>query len=593
VPFRLEMPGLPVFSSAVSYPFHRSLLTATEASAGRDASLPIGEDPSDTDRRTGRIPGFNRTVTRLASIACALICVVLLVPGCRTQGEERSRESRSVTPLGPWQAGMSLRETFESFPRGAEQAKLTLHAENPQAWAARWRLLAKSERTIDLSYFILDQDVFGMAFLGHLLERAKQGVRIRVLLDAHGTKMSWTPRGNDSLDELADEETVEIRVFRPLVGRFLEALLTLTPSAAIASEHDKVIVVDGRESLIGGRNIAAGYFVTTEEEPQLFSDTDVTIESAQVARILTEAFLSNFDGEHSHREAGDGIDLWLHEAELRGAYRAMNAWLRDRTPRAFRDDPIEAAASRWTEELEKYPELRGLLHESKPSPVTVAETRILDSQTRFGSADDPITQGLVRLVRSAREEIVILSPYLVLSEEAVEVLRGAGERGVAITILTNSPVSSDNALSQAFFLEQWPKILARVPGLRLWVGGESTTLHSKLAVFDGTLALVGTYNLDPTSMTMNSEVTAVVWSRDFAARVKKIPLERIAEGPPAVYEYRIERDDDRAPVLDEDGTPRIAFGPRDHSEPTAWKELAAYWALLRAADRVPGFSPLF
>ena len=76
------------------------------------------------------------------------------------------------------------------------------------------------------------------------------------------------------------------------------------------------------------------------------------------------------------------------------------------------------------------------------------------------------------------------SPYLVLSEEGIALLADAGRRGVAITVLTNSPVSSDNALSQAFFLEQWPDLLARVPGMRLFVGGSPHTLHGKSAVFD-------------------------------------------------------------------------------------------------------------
>ena len=78
-------------------------------------------------------------------------------------------------------------------------------------------------------------------------------------------------------------------------------------------------------------------------------------------------------------------------------------------------------------------------------------------------ADDPITRSLIRLVRSARKEIFIQSPYLVLPREAVDVLAEAAGRGVRITILTNSPLSSDNAMSQGVFLEQWPELLARVP----------------------------------------------------------------------------------------------------------------------------------
>jgi phosphatidylserine/phosphatidylglycerophosphate/cardiolipin synthase-like enzyme len=222
-----------------------------------------------------------------------------------------------------------------------------------------------------------------------------------------------------------------------------------------------------------------------------------------------------------------------------------------------------------------------------------ADTRILDSQTRFDSADDPITRGLARLVQAAEERILIESPYLVLSEDAVGLLTAAGTRGVAITIVTNSPVSSDNALSQAFFLEQWPELLARVPRLRLYVRGEPSTLHGRSAVFDGRVAAVGTYNLDPTSQRLNSEVVAVVWSERFARAVARGPRRLIASGPPAAYEYRIRRDASGAPLRDASHRPIVEFGPEQHCSPTEWTALAAFWAALRTADEVPGLSPIF
>jgi hypothetical protein len=112
-------------------------------------------------------------------------------------------------------------------------------------------------------------------------------------------------------------------------------------------------------------------------------------------------------------------------------------------------------------------------------------------------------------------------------------------------------------------------------------------------VFDGRLAMVGTYNLDPTSQRLNSEVMAVVWSEPFAEDVARGPRRLIGRGPPAVYEYRIRRDDAGGPVLDENGKPIVQFGPENHCSPAEWKALAAYWGALRTADRLPGLSPIF
>jgi phosphatidylserine/phosphatidylglycerophosphate/cardiolipin synthase-like enzyme len=180
----------------------------------------------------------------------------------------------------------------------------------------------------------------------------------------------------------------------------------------------------------------------------------------------------------------------------------------------------------------------------------------------------------------------------VLSEDAVKHLADAGERGVETTIITNSPVSSDNALSQAFFLEQWPELLARVPKLRLFVRGEPSTLHGKSTVFDGQLATVGTYNLDPTSQRLNSELVVVVWSERFAREVARGPRRLIASRAPAVYEYRIRRDAAGAPVRGDDGRPIVEFGPEQHSSPSQRKTLSVFWTMLRAADDLPGVSPI-
>jgi phosphatidylserine/phosphatidylglycerophosphate/cardiolipin synthase-like enzyme len=492
----------------------------------------------------------------------------------------------AVTPLAPWTAGASLRETFESFPpTGDETAEVRLIRSNSEAWLERWRLLASARHSIDLSYFILHQDVFGMAFLGHLLERARSGVHIRLLLDAQGTKMSWTPIGNDVLDELVATGNVEIRTYRPLPRRALEALLTMTPTAAIASDHDKIIVVDGRESLIGGRNIGVEYFVERDVKRRAFSDADVAIRSRAAAEVLTRAFEAEYTRPDTSGTAGELSNVQSRAEMLLGVFHLMDDWLHGRagTP----DDSLTT----WRHELAPNRRLRGGLARAVRHPAMRVELRLLDSQTRFDSPDDPITRGLDRLVRSAQRSILIETPYLVLSEEGVAALADAAGRGVAITILTNSPVSSDNALSQAFFQEQWPTLLARVPGIRLYVRGEPSTLHGKSAVFDGRLAFVGTYNLDPTSQRLNSEVMAVAWSDRFANELARGPRRMIAAGPPTTYQYCIRRNDGGEPLLDDHGRPIVEFGPEQHSSPSEWRTLSALWTALRATERVSGASP--
>jgi len=498
------------------------------------------------------------------------------------------RPAGELLRLGPYRAGMDLRGAFESLPAPADRTELTLLLDNTEAWAARWRLLAAAKRSIDISYFILREDLFGAAFLGHLLKKAREGVSIRLLFDGQGTAMSFTsPRGNDWLDTLANSGRIEIKIFRPLLHRYVEALFTVNPVALVASEHDKILVIDGRAGMIGGRNISAEYFADPDDMPNAFEDMDVLLGGTAIARYLTEAFEAQYRRVAARPVPRERLDFKSFEEELLRAYRSMDAWLRGEPL------PPPAPERDWVDELVRYPRLRGALARPARAPDARAETRLLDSRTRLEPDGDVIGEAFLRLARSARSHILIQSPYLVLSEAAVQALAEVGRRGTRITILTNSPISSDNALSQAFFLEQWPEMLARVPNLRIFVAGPPRTLHSKTAVFDDQVALVGTYNLDPISMDVNSEVMVAVWSQSFARDIARHPQRLIAAGAPQVYEYRIARDAQGRPQRDADGRPIVAFGPGDHADPAAWRKIQIYWRLLRAAGKIVGFRPLF
>jgi cardiolipin synthase C len=517
---------------------------------------------------------------RRGLLALLLVAAVVLAAIGARLFERRQQESS----LGPYRDGMSLRETFETLPDpGKERAELRLFADNSEAWVERWRLLEGARKSIDVSYFILHEDVFGLSFLGHLLERARAGVRVRVLFDGFGTSISREILGNAFLEELAAAENVRVRTYRPLWRRWTEALLTLRASALVASEHDKIIVVDGERSLIGGRNIAVEYFSDPARMPNAFKDLDVRIDSEPIGRALTRAFESQLDVETDLAPAMLANDP--RDAILLGVYRVMGDWLHGR--------PVDASAidAALMQQLESNPKLKGRLREPPPPPVR-ADTRIVDSKPRFNSPDDAITKALQRFARAAKKSIFVQTPYVVLSEEGVVVMEEAARRGVAITILTNSPVSSDNALSQAFFLEQWPRLLARVPTLRLYVAGQGHNLHAKAVTFDGEVALIGTYNLDPVSMAFNSEVMAVTWSREVARLTDSAARRAIERGAPEVFEYRIARRADGQPELDEHGQPVVVFGPSDHCTPEEWTALAAFWVMLRASEEFVGFSPL-
>jgi phosphatidylserine/phosphatidylglycerophosphate/cardiolipin synthase-like enzyme len=374
-----------------------------------------------------------------------------------------------------------------------------------------------------------------------------------------------------------------------LPSRIAQAVVGLDPVAAIASEHDKLLLVDRRTSIVGGRNVGAEYFADPRTSPGAFRDVDLLVEGGGACRALERAFDAEWVAEAAGPVAPETVNLDSQADVLLGAFRAMDAWLRGR-PDHVAGDP---ACEPWLAILrDEHPGLHGALSDPRPDEVR-APVRLLNSAPRRTRGDDPVTEGLRRLLGAAEREVLVISPYLVLSEAAVQVLERAAARGVEITILTNSPTSSDNAVSQAFFMEQWPELLARVPTLRLFVRGDGHNLHAKAAVVDDRVAVVSTYNLDPVSMYVDGEVAVVAWSELLAARLAAPARTWIATGGPETLEYRIARDPSGAVRRDADGDPIVVFGPEDHTDPERWTGLAAWWTLLRTLEDWVGFDPIF
>lgn len=485
-----------------------------------------------------------------------------------------------------------LAEVFaEHAARVDERVSTTPLSDPVEAWVARWRLLHDAERNIDVAYFILDGDLFGLSFLGALLAAAERGVKVRVLVDGVATDMADTTHtltGKNFLDALASHPNVQVRTYRPLLTRVSGFVQNLRLSSLIASEHDKMINVDGVSTLTGGRNIAQAYFTPIDDPEPQFIDTDILLGSPGVVGQMRAAFERVYTLAEEANALGTGAD---RRAVLERARSHMDAWLRGLTPPPSHAPQLEAMERDWQEQLRRRPELRGALLAAQPSTPFAARVGVLDSRARLEADAGEITEAVLHLAASARQEIVLLNPYFVLGESLTSVLSDAAARGVRILVLTNSPLSSDNAGSQALFLEQWPTLLARVPTMRLYVLGGRDTMHSKVMLFDDSLSLVGTYNLDPTAMRMSSELMVGVWSKPLNAYFRR-QFERHTSAPSALtHEYTIRTTSSGDAVFDENGQPRVLFGPEDHLSEAQLEDVRDHQKLLHAIRRTLALEP--
>jgi len=513
--------------------------------------------------------------------------------------------------------GQTLRQAFDDLYNAGGTGKASLLENNSAAWNARWRMVEGAKKEINSQYFCWDHDVFGMAFLGHIFKKIKDGkVHARLMVDATGDTYGTRGfkshiGGKDYMQELVNTGNAEAKVYQPHYKKVIDQILHPRSSYIAASNHDKILEVDGERGITGGRNIGYEYYVSADDFKGAWRDTDFQFESKQAAHAMRDAFEVEYGAPWINAKIRpDWLGNWRkRDIELMGAYAIMDSWLKSapftadeksslRTSEEARtvqaEKMVEEAVKRLpaegidrepsrrelkkltklAEELSKYPDLRGSYNEPQPTQYA-GEVKILDKTSAVGTEQDQINTSLAQLAKAANKRIVIENPYVCLTDDMKQVLADAGRRGVEIWLGTNSPSSTDSDVTQAFFLEDWPKLAATIPNLHIFVATGDRKLHAKVGVIDDTISIVSSFNLDYLSSKVNSEIMGVVWSPDFAKETYQGILRDHADPVNGAVEYTIKRDaqgnpvrSDGKPVLESQGNvvnaPEITFGPDNH-----------------------------
>jgi cardiolipin synthase C len=309
-----------------------------------------------------------------------------------------------------------------------------------EALLARAWLAENARESIDIQYFIWSTDNIGILAAEALLRAADRGVRVRVIVD---DLLIDAP--DKSLLALSLHPNIDIRVYNPQtsVGVPLQKrLMNLATNFRGVNQrmHNKTLVVDGKIAITGGRNMAAEYFDYNHEYN--FRDREVLL-LGETVKVIQTSFKSFWNSELSVRVEdlynGWGLmqkNVRVDDKEISQIYRELHEYAK--SPENFA------------------PEVRTAIADVPSSFAGLAQKMIWDKvefiSDRPGKNDNRIlldgggetTSALARLALSARKRIVIQSPYLVLSDQAIDIFRQIIARGVTVRINTNSLASTDN-----------------------------------------------------------------------------------------------------------------------------------------------------
>ena len=450
----------------------------------------------------------------------------------------------------------ALKKVFDSIqvPKGDINTQVRLITKNERAWFTRWKMISDAKKTIDTTYYIVDKDIFGQAFVGLLLQKAKQGIKIRFMIDGRVYRMPYMNKMPDKIQELASFPNVQVKIYNAVSKSFLSAFRDL--KKVVASDHDKIIVVDGQTCIVGGRNIGADYYADKGENDIVYRETDVVMRGSHVANQLTKAFADEWKCLKNATIKPDKFNLSNKMAVDDLAYKVMDNYMNGHgllNPAKMNlSNKLKKDLREMNKEISHFKKINTyagfqIFQGQRKEPV-----KILDKYSHLGALNG-ITPNLIKMIDACKHEIIIQNPYLVITKVDEAALTRASKRGVKIIFHTNSANSTDSLLPQAFLMNDWKRILTEMPTARMLVApSENERIHSKTFVFDSLVTVVGTYNMDPLSEQVNSEVVAAIYSKEFGRRAQL----RIYNDLKKVVEYKIK--------LDKNGKVVSAYGPKDH-----------------------------
>jgi putative cardiolipin synthase len=379
------------------------------------------------------------------------------------------------------------------------------------------RAIDTATESIDFQTFLWSLDTTGALVLDHLIRAANRGVFVKLLID------DTFLLGEDKLLlELHHHPNISYRVFNPYKRRanqfVTRALLNAGEFQRLDHRmHNKAMIVDNRVAILGGRNIADEYFGLHNKTN--FRDLELLL-GGKIVKQISQSF-DNYWNDHwtvpidqlSHLQSSSA-DLQVIEALTKNAVHVHE------------EETSEARKIKWQRVADKAVGGAAVLIVDKPpegNPASPEEAPI------------QVGQALLELVDQAQNEIVIISAYLIPTEPFSKLIENTVQRGVRVRVLTNSIASNNHITAHSAYRNHVNELLeggAELHEVRTYaltrnsymlspVEHKVLALHSKSLLVDTDKVFIGSPNLDPRSMRLNTEMGLLIESQELSEVVRQ------------------------------------------------------------------------
>jgi putative cardiolipin synthase len=454
-----------------------------------------------------------------------LLILMLTAPigGCASVdfGDIAKTESRAYTDTDDTSVGVYMNELVAQNPG---KSAFLLQADGIDALATRILMSARAEYSIDAQYYFINNDDTSRLFLGAMLAAADRGVRVRLLLDDILT--TGYDQGMLALDS---HPNFEIRLFNPFLrrqSRWVDVVLGF--KRVNRRMHNKSFTVDNQFTIIGGRNIGAEYFAGRSD--MNFGDIDVAAFGPVVQDV------SNMFDRYWNDELAVPVSAVIDppedlEAELNRVREVVTQSLVD-----VRGTPYADALAKNI----------GDLFDIDKGHFALAPWELVYDDPEKGRTDEQadaaesIRTSLGESLLAAQDRILIVSPYFVPTKDWITGLQDFIDRGIKITVLTNSLAATNHDVVHSGYAPSRKPLLKM--GVEIWehkpdtlisgtdesgVGDAVSGLHTKGFLVDRKELFLGSFNWDPRSAYINTELGIIIKSPELVGEMVDRSDERL------------------------------------------------------------------
>lgn len=452
-------------------------------------------------------------------------CLVLGLPACSTLPKQGI-----ITPEYAYDIDTSETDLSKIItPLKAQNPELTgYHVlyDPLEAIAARIHLIDKAEKTLDLQYYIWDNDKIGSIALYKIIQAADRGVKVRLLIDDNNAKSMEAVYL--ALDQHAN---IEVKLFNPYRFRRIRPVdMVLDLKRINRRMHNKTFTADNQIALIGGRNMSNQYYNISDNYQ--FSDVDVML-VGQAVDDITHSFDEYWNNNYAY-PVGRIVNPQQYTLRYESLKEQLTQHYEEATVQNYLD--LTNRSNDFDNWLSHHIQLDWVKAEVvKDSPDKIKDKAKKEQHLNFQ---------MVRHLEKPQHNVDLISAYFVPQKKGEIKLSELAKEGVEVRVLTNSFKANDVALVHAFyakyrkdllkdgvqlyeFLPALPDIdnptnkeLAKKAKVSL-KGLSRSSLHAKLMALDDKQVFIGSFNFDPRSANLNTEIGVIINSPPLATAVHK------------------------------------------------------------------------